>query len=220
MRIDLVTGCDGDFARHLAAMLLSLTETNPQHDFAVSVLWNGSASDRLKFERVLQGTPFSYSLIDISADDTLAGLTVSADMLHVTKMTYARLLVGALLPPKIDRVLYLDGDIIVRGDIGPLWTTDLGGKTAGAVIDLPHYARKSTLGLPPDAPYFNAGVLLIDLERWRRLKIGERAAEFARDHWDRMQWGDQCALNFVLQDDWKVLDSQIPEPHPMAAGPV
>jgi lipopolysaccharide biosynthesis glycosyltransferase len=133
MKMDIIAGCDADFAQHLAVMLLSLADTNPQHSFSVFVLWNGASSEKEKLRGVLAGTPFEFSLIDVS-DAPFSDLAVTGD---ITTMTYARLLVGDLLPREIDRILYLDGDILVRGDVGALWTTDLQGKTIGAVVDLP-----------------------------------------------------------------------------------
>jgi len=202
MKMDVIAACDADFAQHLAVMFLSLADTNPRHTFSVFVLWSGSSREKDKLREVLTGTPFEFSFIDVS-DAGLSDLVVGG---YFTTMTYARLLMGNLLPLEFDRILYLDGDILARGDISELWTADLQGKTLGAVIDLPRYPFNRNLGLPADALYFNAGVLLIDLRRWRERKIGERALTFAREHPDRLRWSDQCALNFVLHDDWTVLD--------------
>ena len=202
MQINVIAATDADFAQHLAVMLLSLADANPRHSFSVFVLWSGPSSEKNKLRDVLAATRFEFSLIDVS-DAGLGDLVVGG---YFTTMTYARLLMGNLLPLEIDRILYLDGDIVVRGDIGELWTADLEGKTVGAVIDLPRYPFNQALGLPADALYFNAGVLLIDLRKWRERKIGERALRFAREHPDRLRWSDQCALNFILHDDWTVLD--------------
>jgi len=202
MKINIVAACDPGFAQHLAVMLLSLAETNARHEVSIFVLWNGPPSEEMNLREVLADAPFEYSLIDLS-DDAFADLTGGVNF---TVTTYARLLIGDHLPREIGRVLYLDGDILVRGDLEQLWVTDLQGHTAAAVTDLPRYAFNGTLGLPPDAPYFNAGVLLIDLARWRRLEVGERALAFARQHPDRLRWCDQCALNLILHDDWIQLD--------------
>jgi lipopolysaccharide biosynthesis glycosyltransferase len=202
MKLHIVAACDEGFAQHLAVMLLSLADTNARHEISIFVLWNGRSDERGKLTRVLESTPFEFALIDVG-DGALSDLSVGA---LLTATTYARLLIGDLLPPALDRVLYLDGDILVRGDVGEVWTMDLRGRTAGAVADLPRYPFNRRLGLPTDAPYFNAGVLLIDLRRWRRLGIGERALLFAREHGERLAWSDQCALNLVLYDDWIELD--------------
>ena len=202
MRIAIVAACDAGFAQHLAVTLLSLADTNPQHDISIFVLWNGRSDEEAKLRRVLESTPFAFSIVDVGGD----ALDDLACGVHFTATTYARLLIGGLLPGELDRVLYLDGDILVSGDVGELWATDLGGVTVGAVMDLPCYPLNRKLGLPGDAPYFNAGVLLIDLQRWRRLKIGERSLALAREHPDRLTWADQCALNLVLHGDWTALD--------------
>jgi lipopolysaccharide biosynthesis glycosyltransferase len=202
MRIDIVVACDAGFAQHLAVMLLSLADTNSQHDLSVFVLWSGPTDEEDKLRRVLASTPFEFSFINVS-DGALSNLAVRVNF---TVMTYARLLIADLLPRELDRILYLDGDILVRGDIGGLWTTDLRGKTVGAVVDNPPYPFNRTLGLPADDPYFNAGVLVIDLRRWRDLNIGERCLVFAREHPDRLRYCDQCALNFILHNDWTALD--------------
>ncbi len=202
MNIATVAACDPGFAQHLAVMLLSLADANPRHDISVFVLWNGPSDEEDKLHEVLQNTPFESSIVDVGE----GALDDLADGVNFTVTTYARLLIDELLPRDLDRVLYLDGDILVRGDIGDLWMTDLRGRTVGAVMDLPRYPFNGKLGLPVEAAYFNAGVLVIDLERWRRLKIGERALALAREHPERLTWADQCALNLVLHDDWTALD--------------
>lgn len=202
MRVTVVAACDHGFAQHLAVMLLSLADTNPQHEISIFVLWRGPSEEEEKLRVVLESTPFEFSIIrvDDGALDDLAG------GVHFTVTTYARLLIGEQLPRKLDRVLYLDGDILVRGDIGGLWAANLRDRTVGAVVDLPRFPFNGKLGLPSDAPYFNAGVLLIDLRRWRQLGIGERSLAFAREHPERLTWSDQCALNLMLHGDWVALD--------------
>lgn len=76
--------------------------------------------------------------------------------------TYYRFLMPELVDG--DRALYLDGDILVRGDLGPLWETPLDGAWLAAVPQLGAQAtRHPALGLSPTHAYFNAGVLLVDL---------------------------------------------------------
>ena len=76
------------------------------------------------------------------------------------------LLVTSVLP--VERILLLDADILVRCDLADLWHTDLGGKFLGAARDIGHPLGHA--GLPEGErcrPYFNAGVLLLDLARIR-----------------------------------------------------
>lgn len=112
---------------------------------------------------------------------------------------------------EFDRALYLDTDILVLSQLAPLIDTDLQGRTVAAVgnhppIDVMRVAiRRSNRGnIDPDAPYFNAGVLVIDTERWRRLAIGSNSRAFLR-RYPSTRLLDQDALNMLLVNDWLAL---------------
>jgi lipopolysaccharide biosynthesis glycosyltransferase len=145
-----------------------------------------------------------------------AGLpTTSAVGAQVTTGVYARLLLGELLPPGWDRVIYLDSDTITRHSLAELWTTDLHRRLLGAVRDdyVPTLASPYGLptwqhdGLGPGLAYFNSGVLLIDLDAWRREHVGEHAIEYLHKHHDDIRLFDQDALNAVAAGRWRQLDT-------------
>ena len=96
------------------------------------------------------------------------------------------LLLSDLLPESLERVLFLDADMLVLDDIARIWETDISNSSVAAVVDQaiplcssPRGVKdRSSLGIPDSAPYFNAGVMLINLTRWRRLNIPARASEY------------------------------------------
>ncbi len=126
-----------------------------------------------------------------------------------TVVVYLRLLLPEAFAAEYRRLLYLDADIFVeRGDFAALLGADLGSRALAAVRDnmqwrtptrRPEQFRR--LGLPA-APYFNAGVMLIDAARWRSAGITEAAVELGRRERDRMIRHDQNLLNAVLRGDW------------------
>jgi lipopolysaccharide biosynthesis glycosyltransferase len=126
---------------------------------------------------------------------------------------YLRLTMGRVLPEHT-RILYLDADIIVRGDIGLLLRTDLRDKPLAAVRDAtnPIYAGGiavpgwQRLGIPAEREYFNSGVMVIDLDRCRREEVFERSFAFIERHPEHLRLWDQDALNRVLADRWTRLD--------------
>lgn len=136
-------------------------------------------------------------------------------------LTYAKLLLPNLLPADLGKVLYLDSDLVALDDVAELWDTDLGDKAVFAVRDriawisapngLSNYRE---LGIPQDAKYFNGGLLLMNLAKWREKKLGERILSYLRTHWALIKMADQDGLNAVLFDDWGELpfrwDWQIP----------
>jgi glycosyltransferase involved in cell wall biosynthesis/lipopolysaccharide biosynthesis glycosyltransferase len=133
-------------------------------------------------------------------------------MPHVSLATYGRLMLGMVLPKDVHRVLYLDCDVLVRGDVAELFSPPIAGVVRAVVnFGLPLIGMVSSrsplferLGIPRDAPYFNAGVLVIDLDAWRAERIDERCLDLARRYPTEIGLADQCILNAVLYGrvDW------------------
>jgi lipopolysaccharide biosynthesis glycosyltransferase len=126
---------------------------------------------------------------------------------------YLRLLIPHLLPDWFGRVLYIDGDVLVVGDLSSLCSLEMGGAPVMAVENFSEPTLGTAMpqllhliGASPDAPYFNSGVLLIDLPRWREERVSERTLEFLRAHKDQVVYPDQDALNAVLAGRWRKLD--------------
>jgi lipopolysaccharide biosynthesis glycosyltransferase len=125
----------------------------------------------------------------------------------VTRTAYAPLFLGELLPSDVTRCVYVDCDLAFERDIVELWDTDLDGSCIGAVRngsaeEDQWYQRR--LGLAT-ATYFNSGVLLVDVDKWRRIGAGPRALAEAARVGDRLILHDQDALNCALHGDWMPL---------------
>jgi GH25 family lysozyme M1 (1,4-beta-N-acetylmuramidase) len=99
-------------------------------------------------------------------------------------------------------VLYLDGDIIVRHSLKELWETDLQGNVLGMVQEPTiKKERKETLGMAPDGKYYNAGIILMDLDAWRQKDAGRRIVDFYKAHGCKLFANDQDAINGELQHE-------------------
>ena len=81
----------------------------------------------------------------------------------------ARLVMSKFLPENVNRILYLDCDAIVRHNLNKLWSTTLDETDVIAAVIKPTVAQKTRnrLNLPQDCYYYNSGVLLVDLAKWR-----------------------------------------------------
>ncbi len=133
---------------------------------------------------------------------------------HISKATYLRLVLPKVLPLSVRRVVFLDSDILVMRDVAELAEVDLQGRSIGAIreyavatVSHPFSGVKDwrELGLPADLPSFNAGIMVMDLERWRSERVMERVMDYIRDHAADLGNGDQDALNAVLAHDWQPL---------------
>ena len=112
----------------------------------------------------------------------------------------ARLVLDKFIPNNIDKIIYLDGDTIVRSNLTKLWETNLNEDIIGACIEpTTDRKRKNALGLEK-YPYYNSGVLLINLKKWRDDNIGSKILEFYKNNNKEMFAPDQDALNCFLKD--------------------
>ena len=132
---------------------------------------------------------------------------------HARPIMYARLLAPARLAPPPGRVLYLDADALVLAPIEDLWSADLGPHACGCCQDLAvplvsspiAIPRYGALGFARDAPYFNAGVMLIDTAAWREQAVEASALAYIAEHRERLNLFDQEALNAALRGGWHQL---------------
>lgn len=118
-----------------------------------------------------------------------------------------RLLIPELLPQSVQRVLYLDSDMVVLDDITELWGIDLEGRALGAVREIPSEedARMRLERFGPGHVYFNSGVLLLDLNTWRRERLAARVWAAMAAGKGEYRYPDQDALNAVFDGRWKRL---------------
>ncbi len=126
----------------------------------------------------------------------------------------APLFLGELLPPDLDRVVFLDADSLVLDDPEELWTVDLGGRVLGAVVDgaIPRCSSRRGvrgwrgIGIPATARYFNAGVMAISLSAWRERDVTARALAYLGGLRGDGGFLHQEGLNAVAWDEWLALD--------------
>jgi len=129
---------------------------------------------------------------------------------------YNKLLVPDVLPEEIHTALWLDSDTLVLGDISPLWDEGILDSTVRAVQDsvVPlvssdlGVARYREFGLRPNAKYFNCGVMLMNVRRWREQHVSDRALAYLKTHARDVTFHEQEGINAVLSDRWEPLDPQ------------
>ena len=190
---------DNNYIRHCAVMLRSLYEVNKQNDINVYIVHDQLDSlQRATLARYLGEFLSSISFIQINPD-LLHGFPVHG---HITIATYFRLLLPAVLPWAVDRVLFMDCDMIVVDSLRELWDMNLRGAPMAAVIDRSQKENRERIGLANSSYYFNAGVLLIDLQAWREQDVLSRGIRFAQTHADRLEFWDQDVLNHLFEGAW------------------
>lgn len=209
--IDIVLAADANYAMPMSVVLTSAAINCCEHRVLNIHIIEKDYSEALKQrvkESLDQVRPNNLRLHWYPViSESLYGLPIVQS--HINLMTYSRLLLPWLLPPTVNRALYLDCDVLVEGDLSELWDEYIPDKALGAVRDriglvsneggLSNYQE---LKIQPDTPYFNAGVLFFNVEKWREDSISERVFAYLKKASGILQFEDQEALNAVLHDDW------------------
>lgn len=134
-------------------------------------------------------------------EHTFNDLTLAGTWTH---SAYHRLYFPEMVSSEVTRLLYIDSDAIVVGDLAELFDIDLENLPVAAVYDI--YVKKQELIGVAEGNYFNSGVLLIDIKTWREQGISQKALSYVRKYPERILYVDQCGLNAVLKNNWKHLD--------------
>ena len=198
----IVYASDDGFAEILGVSLVSLFENSgDMKEIRVYILDSGiSKHNREKIEEVCiryqRSLPVWLKARNITEE---LGMRVAADRGSLSQ--FARLFVASDLPGGLERVLYLDCDIIFCQSVSLLWDLDMNGKTIAALNDAFSRQYRANINLEPEDVMFNSGVMLIDLNCWKRQKVEERLLKFIAMKQGRIQQGDQGALNAVLSHD-------------------
>jgi lipopolysaccharide biosynthesis glycosyltransferase len=199
--LHIACATEGDaYVAHTATMLQSLFAQH--HEASVSVHFMPAPDVSRGRERLLtdmvRSAGAELSVLRVP-DERLAGLPTKD---FTRKATWYRIFLPELLP-ELDRILYLDSDLLILDSLDSLFATHLADNCLGAVTNvfqLNHLHRPSELGLAGPREYFNAGVLLMNLDQMRQEGATSALLAFAREHTPQIEWRDQDVLNVVLGD--------------------
>ncbi len=212
-RINLVVASDDGYVMPLAATVRSaLSNLDPEYTLQVYVLDGGiSEEHRVRLEKSWQADNIVVQWLN--PEGMLPDLMISG---YISEATYLRLLIPQLLPETVEKVIYLDCDLIVLKDLTELWQIPIDDAPLLAAQDVsaPYVSSPmglrlyKELGLEADAKYLNAGVLVINVALWREEAIAADIFRYLAEKREFVQFHDQDGLNAILSGRWKVLDSR------------
>jgi lipopolysaccharide biosynthesis glycosyltransferase len=198
-----ILAADANFLGPLRVVLRSLEETQVPGTYGVVVL----VPDQTVVEQVPEGSHTSVEWVVVDRD-LIDGAQLPANYPAATTFRLSLDQLG-LWPG--GRVVYLDADVLVCADLTDLFHVDLGDAAIAAVRDPVAPWVSHGTGVPwrdesidPTTAYFNSGVLVIDVERWRDRDLGRRSLAMLRER--ELVFADQCALNTVTAGSWARLD--------------
>lgn len=206
MTYSLLVSMDKNYLPRLRTMLFSLFLNHPGLSCQVYFLHSSVPQESIDLLRK-DMSKLGFGLTELHMDDKAFQNAPVTD--RYPREMYYRLLAVHLLFPELERVLYLDPDILIINSLDSLWNLNMQGHMFAAAS---HNAGDelvtgiNQIRLDTNSEYFNSGVLLMDLHRCRRDIRAEDIFSFVEKHKDTMILPDQDVLNALYGDAIYPLD--------------
>jgi lipopolysaccharide biosynthesis glycosyltransferase len=180
-------------------MLVSLFENNKDEKINIFLFSDHLSSDNQKnINQIVKNynQKIIYQLIDLK---NIEYFKVSD---HASLANYYRVLAFSLLPKNIKKILYLDVDLLVLESINDLYSSNIDNYLLGVVKEPTEMLKnKELLDIPVQYSYFNSGVMLVNIEKWKQIDATLKIINFIQNNADKIQFWDQDALNALFYDD-------------------
>ena len=171
---------DDNYTPYLAVVLSSIIDNcSKDYHYVIKILYTNISETNKKKIAKYESTDFNIEFVDLNYyTDKIKDKLYTRD--YYTSTTYFRLFIPELYP-QYDKAIYLDSDMVVTGDISKLYNEKLGKNLLGAVPDQSVYATpefqeyvEKVVGMSTYKSYFNAGMLLMNLDELRKYKFQEK----------------------------------------------
>lgn len=221
-RIVLVLAADDNYACPMAVTLYSaLANLNTGWSVDLYLIDGGiQPENKRRIEHIVGASDVPTVLNWTQVDKELIdGLPIASSWLNAS--TYLRLFIPQIVPSHCAKAIYLDSDLIVDASLSSIWTQsfDEAGLLATRDYWIPFVSfpegieEYKHIGLMPNTPYFNAGVIVLNTNFWRNQGVTKKAISYLHKYNDSINHADQGVLNAVLAGQWKELNMKWNVPH-------
>lgn len=191
---------DNNYVQHLTASVISLFRNNRSCEFHVYILSN--EIEEYKIEQLKEIAREHGHIIEIiEINEKISNIKDKIAITgHLTISAYSRLFLASLVSESVEKILYLDCDTIINGDITPIWNYDIDKYYIAGVLDNinPDIKLKTKMELSDD--YINSGVVLVNLKRWREDRMESKFLDFIASFDYQVPHHDQGVLNSVIRE--------------------
>jgi len=204
--MNILVTLDENYLPHLNTMLFSLLHSNPEQNFTVYLLHASIQEEALTRTKQILGN--AGELVSVPAKDI--GLENAPTTSRYPQEIYYRIFAAKYLPEQVDRVLYLDPDIIINGSVAALYNTPLDDyyfAAASHIGPVLHKVNELRLDMDEDSPYINSGVMLMNLERLRQEQNFDEVFDFIERRKSFLMLPDQDIISSLYGTKILALDS-------------
>lgn len=199
--MNIVYSSNDNYARHLAASMLSVIDSNrDEKKIDFYILNVGLSEDNINnLTSVAQNSNRNIHFVDFSdIKKRLKSTDLSVGSFSIEM--YCRLFLADALPISENRVLWIDCDTIIKDNLHEIYFCDMGTCAIGAVIDQPNFGIKVLCedAEIPEGKYYNSGIILANLDLWRQENLSSKFTEYIAERISSLSFPDQSILNHVM----------------------
>lgn len=213
-KINICFVTDDNYVQHVGVAIASILQNADDDEYFDFYIFD----DGIKEINKDKLNTFNSSKVSVKYVD-LSGIqhdfsTLKQTVPYISKTSYYKFIIADSLPD-IDKIIYLDGDLVVKESLWNLYNINLNKFLICAVEDIGYsYWCNYKEELKLKFKCMNSGVMLINCDLWRKENLSQKFIECAKDH-DKVGFGqDQPVLNYVMKDrvkfipyKWNVQDS-------------
>ncbi|MBD8071094.1 hypothetical protein F7888_19405 [Bacillus sp. PS06] len=214
---------DESYVKHAGVLCMSIAlNATEKNNYNIYFCYTGKECDTSlaiikrdlsKFKNI------SIRFIEIT-EHLNADIKSKSNKSYISENIYAKLYIFKQIPSKLNKILFLDSDTIALRDIYDLYNMDVSDVLLAARGEsqtfVKYYGAEdkvNILGLSNMEQYFNSGVMLVNLEKWREEFVSERTIQFLVENGSDIYLHDQDGLNSIIQGNWMKLPHEW-HPHP------
>ena len=200
--MDVFYFCSDLYTSVAAVSIVSLLENNKKMDHINIYIADDNIKQGTK-ERLLEMVSrYKASVFFVPLPDPSELLNFPFKSRYQIGHSYPRMCLAKLLPNSVDRVLVLDSDTLILGDLTRLWNTDLKGNILAGVVDCMNLkAYRKQFALSESQLYCNAGVFLVDVKKWRERKIEDIIIEAIKKNNGNVFFFEQTLMNYSCRGE-------------------
>ena len=193
-KINLLVTIDKNYIPYMNVMISSLLFSNPETFFQIYIIQSSLSEEDVSETRKITDNRAEVILINAHEVNLENAPTTS----RYPKEIYYRIFAAKYLPENLDRILYLDPDIIVNGSLDELYDINMDGMYFAAAShngNIMHKVNEIRLDMEDDSPYINSGVMMINLRLLRKEQNYEEVFEFINKHKNHLILPDQDIIS-------------------------
>lgn len=203
--INVCLSADDNYAPYAGVVIASILRSANELDVLSFYILDGNISEENKQKiyslKTIKDCQITFVPVDESNFEEYKNVSTHS---YIPLTTYYRLKLSQLLP-EVDKIIYLDCDMIVNSSLSELYNTKLEeNEYVAGVLDV----RVKHKIKWKNKIYINAGMLLMDLKKICEDKIEDEFVKYTKENFDKIQTGDQDIINFSLKDKIKIIDDE------------